>query len=1012
MIGILREHFLLMAAMVALAGTASNLPAQTPSNPQSVPNMNQTITPLAPQGARFLPLNPGLPDNPDWTVGFAVSTVVSPDHKTLLVLTSGFNRLFNSDVVPPGSAAAQYDLPDSNDYVFIYDISTQVPIQKQVVQIPVTYNGVVFDPSGTRFYVAGCTTDNVHTISLNQSGTWAEEQPNNPQLAMGHTLGIGLNIQPNGATAINSQVGVYPCAAGLAMSSDGNTLVVANYYNDSITIFNGGYPNWSRKELDLRPGKSDPAKAGVPGGEYPFWVAVKGNGANATAYVSSIRDREIVVAKLTGPPELFNPGGTPQVIARIPVKGQPNKMTLNAAQTLLYVAEDQSDTVDVIDTTANAIVETIPVIAPPSGMPASFQSLLAKYTGANTNSVTLSPDEKQLYVTDANLNCVAVVALNGANNGDQVVGLIPTGWYPNSVSFSGDGNTVYVVNGKSPTGPNPGWCYGGYGPVGSKTCGLSQQYNPQLTKAGFQIFPRPDAAQLATLTAQTASNNRFASTESDSDAAIMAQVRQAIQHVIFIIKENRTYDQVLGDLPIGDGYPYLTEFGQMYTPNQHNLALNFVTLDRFMDTAEVSYDGWLWTTSARAPDVVEKQYPIAYSYRGLSLDSEGHDRNVNVSIPTVAGRQAADPFTSSDPDVLPGQADVAAPDGPGNQLNTGYLWDAALRAGLTLRNYGFFIDTTRYSTADFTIPVLRNPAATGTVVSYPSSASLTPFTDPYFRGFDNSLPDYYRYTEWAREFDSDYTCAGCNPTSKPGLPSLSLVRFMHDHTGNFTTAIDGVNTPDLMVADNDYAVGLLVQEVAHSKYANNTLIFVVEDDAQDGGDHFDSHRSVAFVAGPYVNQQALVSTQYNTLDLLRTIEEVLGIPPLNLNDALARPMTDLFNTAELAAQTPAPWTFTAVPSPSLYNTQLPLPPRQAGLVVPKPAHNARYWARVTQGMDFEEEDRVDPLDFNHILWKGMMGKQPYPDAPSKVDMRQNREEMLARYRKSLKLAPAKPKPQN
>jgi hypothetical protein len=519
-------------------------------------------------------------------------------------------------------------------------------------------------------------------------------------------------------------------------------------------------------------------------------------------------------------------------------------------------------------------------------------------------------------------------------------------------------------------------------------------------------------AQLATLTAQTAANNRFSSTESDSDAAIMAQVRQAIQHVIFIIKENRTYDQILGDLEIGDGYPYLTEFGQMYTPNQHNLALNFVTLDRFLDTAEVSYDGWLWTTSARAPDVVQKQYPIAYSYRGLSLDSEGHDRNVNVSIPTVAGRQAADPFTSSDPDVLPGQTDVAAPDGPNNQLNTGYLWDAALRAGLTVRNYGFFIDTTRYSTTDFVIPVLRNPAATGTVVSYPTSAALRPYTDPYFRGFDNSLPDYYRYTEWAREFDSDYTCAGCNPTSTPGLPALSLVRFMHDHTGNFTTAIDGVNTPELMVADNDYAVGLLVQEVAHSKYANNTLIFVVEDDAQDGGDHFDSHRSVAFVAGSYVSQNALVSTQYNTLDLLRTIEEVLGLPPLNLNDALARPMTDLFNTTELGNQTPAPWSFTAVPSPYLYNTQLPLPPRQSGQIVPKPAHNARYWARVTQGMDFEQEDRVDPLDFNHILWKGMMGNKPYPATPSKVDMRQNRQEMLGRYRKLLKLAPAKPTKQN
>ena len=161
--------------------------------------------------------------------------------------------------------------------------------------------------------------------------------------------------------------------------------------------------------------------------------------------------------------------------------------------------------------------------------------------------------------------------------------------------------------------------------------------------------------------------------------------------------------------------------------------------------------------------------------------------------------------------------------------------------------------------------------STNTIVAYPTNVALTPYTDPYFRGFDNTFPDYYRYKEWEREFDANY--------AKPegGLPSLSLVRFMHDHTGNFGTAIDGVNTPELQEADNDYAVGLLVQKIANSMYANNTLIFVIEDDAQDGGDHVDSHRSIAFVAGAYVKQGALVSTQYNTIDFVRTIEEVLGL---------------------------------------------------------------------------------------------------------------------------------------
>ena len=982
------ERLPFSAAALTLALLISGTLAHAQSNPQLLPNTGQQITPLAPPDSRFEPLNPELPYDPafpdgaGWLAGHAVTTVVSPDHKTLLILTSGYNRISTTHLVPPPPASTFY-AAGSNEYVFVYDISTPVPIKKQVLQIPYTYNGIVFDPSGAAFYVSGGPSDYVFVVARSADGSWVNQLGS--ALALGHKgVGLGLAVPPDAPQLpINDRVSVVPCAAGVAISNDGKTLVVANYYNDSITIFTGGLGKWSRwKELDLRPGKNDPSQAGVPGGEYPFWVVVKGSGSTATAYVSSIRDREIVVVKLSGPPVLFDPRGSPSVAARIPVKGQPNKMTLNSAQSLLYAVEDQSDTVDVIDTTKNTILETIPVIA--STVPSS----LAQYKGGNPNSVTLSADETRLYVTNGNLNCVAVVALGGANSGDRVVGLIPTGWYPNSVSFSGDGATVYVVNGKSPTGPNPGWCYGGYGPVGWPTCLEANQYNPQLTKAGFQSFPLPGPDQLAELTRQVAANNRFSSTESANDAAVMAAVRQGTQHVIFIVKENRTYDQILGDLEIGNGDPDLTEFGETVTPNQHNLARNFVTLDNFLDTAEVSYDGWLWTTSAQAPDVVERQYPIAYAYRGLSLDSEGANRSVNVAIPTLAGRRAANPFTPNDPDLLPGQTNTGAPDGPNNEVNTGYLWDSAFRANLTVRNYGFFVDGTRYSTQNYNIPLDPDPFSTGTVVAYPTSVSLTPYTDLFFRGFDNAFPDYYRYKEWERDFDTNY--------AQSGLPSLSLVRLMHDHTGNYDTAKFGVNTPETQVADNDYAVGLLIQKISHSVYANNTLIFVIEDDAQDGGDHVDSHRSIAFVVGAWVKQRALVSTRYNTIDFVRTIEEVLGLPPMNLNDALARPMADIFNT------TPSPWSFTAVPAPILYkNTSLPLPPKPVGLAVPKPAHNAKYWARAMKGMDFEAEDRVDPADFNHILWKGLMSRKPYPAAPTGIDLRENRAALLARYQRSL-----------
>jgi DNA-binding beta-propeller fold protein YncE len=939
---------------------------------QTLPNLGQQITPLAPPNSRFEPMNPDLADNPAWLAGQAVTTVVSPDGKTLLVLTSGYNRVNNTD-------GTRFKWSDSKEYVFIYDISKNMPVKKQVMQVPNTYHGIVFDPSGTAFYVSGGmgdfpfdkAGDNVHVITLGADGIWVEKPGS--ELALGHNAGLGLAVPDNGLVPINSMVFVHPCAAGVAISSDGKTLVVANYYNDSITVFHGGLGDWSKgAELDLRPGKSDPSLAGTPGGEYPFWVVVKGAGSSATAYVSSIRDREIDVVNLGLP--------KPKVTVRIPVRGQPGKMTLSVGQSLLYVVEDQSDTVDVIDTAKNAIVETILVIAPSSVVPA----VLAQYRGANPNSVTLSPDETQLYVTNGNLNSIAVVALGGRNSGDQVVGLIPTGWYPNSVSFSSDGEWVYVVNGKSPTGPNPGFCYSA-GPPAHKNCFASNQYNPQLIKAGFQSFPRPSPVQLTTLTAQVATNNRFSSTESANDAAVMAAGRQGVKHVIFIIKENRSYDQILGDLEIGNGDP---DFGKPLTPNLHNLAKTFVTLDNFFDSAETSNDGWPWTTSARAPDVIERQFPVAYAGRGLSLDSEGLNRNVNIAIPTLAKRRAADSLTPDDPDLLPGQTDVAAPDGPDDEVNTGYLWDAALRANLTVRNYGFFVDTTLYPVKPPTgthvvpIPLDRNPFATNTTVAFPASASLTPFTDPYFRGFDNQFPDYYRYTEWGRDSDANY--------AQGHLPSLSLVRFMHDHTGSFADAIDGVNTPELQQADNDYAVGLLVQKIANSIYANDTLIFIVEDDSQDAGDHVDSHRSVAFVAGAYVKHGVLVSAQYNAINLVRTIEEVLGLAPMNLNDALARRIADILNTK------PNSWSFTATPSAFLYGTELPLPAKPTKLIVPKPTHNAKYWARVTKGMDFTSEDRMDFADYNRILWKGLMGNKPYPADPTGIDLRQNREELLAR----------------
>ncbi|MGH9582903.1 MAG: bifunctional YncE family protein/alkaline phosphatase family protein, partial [Bryobacteraceae bacterium] len=743
-----------------------------------------------------------------------------------------------------------------------------------------------------------------------------------------------------------------------------------DYYNDSVSVLTRKRRRrWTKTgELDLRPGKIDPKESGIPGGEYPFWVVVKGN---HTAYVSSLRDREIDVVAL---------GRKPRLTARIRLRGQPNKICLNTEGTRLFVAQDESDSVAAIDTATNQVVDSIFVGGPPE-----FSLFSSGETGNNTNSVTLSRDGKLLYVTNGTANDVAVIGLKDR----KVTGLIPTGLYPDSVSFNRDGTYMYVVNAKSPTGPNPGECHGG-GQNGKNAaaCRATNEYTLQLLKAGLQSFPTPKPSQLDELTRQVAENNHYRRKVSAKDWQKMAFLRGKIKHVIYIIKENRTYDQVLGDLPVGNGDPSLTEFGKAITPNLHDLALDFVDLDNFYDRSEVSMGGWAWSTSARAPDIVEKQVVVNYSGRGLSYDTEGDNRNINVGLATLSQRRAANPLTPNDPDVLPGTANVAAPDGPDDELSTGYLWNQAKRAGLSIRNYGFFIDLSRYNltgaNAKYDIPELTDPYKTRTQVAYPADPTLAPVTDIYFRGFDNSFPDYFRYTEFARDFDANYTHGG--------MPALMLVRLMHDHTGDYKTAIDHIDTPERQQADNDYAVGLLVQKIAHSRYAGNTLIFVIEDDSQNGADHIDSHRSTAFIVGPYVKHHAVVSTSYNTLDFIRTMEVVLGLKPLNISDALAVPMADVFDLNQTA------WTYKATASAMLAGTGLPLPASVAKLRPLKPAHDAAYWSDVTKGMDFSVEDHFDFARYNRILWRGLMGNRPYPANPTGLDLRGNRAELLSRFR--------------
>ena len=730
-------------------------------------------------------------------------------------------------------------------------------------------------------------------------------------------------------------------------------------------------------EHDLRPfAAGNEGTNGAPGGTYPYTVAIKGAGAQMVAYVSSDRDREVDAVNIASAPG--------SLVKRIKLNGNAEGMTFNADRSRLYVAQDNADQVAIIDTASNAVVGAIDARAPAS------TGLGAGQTGAATTAVTINGDT--LYATNTGANTIAVIPLTGPN-ANVVTGLIPTAYEPHDVTFSQDGSWMYVVNGKSDTGANPGYTYGNTGslktiqfPGGNAAYAAAgrshNQYQFQLEHATLVSGAVPAAGDLPMLTAQAALNNNYPSSNPNtaSDAAVMSFVRAHIQHVIYIIKENRTFDQMLGDLGNGsNGDPNLTLFGRRITPSLHKMASQFVTLDNFMDPGDGSMDGWSWSLQGRVTntETITQQINYAAVNRGLSYESEGSNRNIPVQLGSVAARDAATggqftPIADSQPggaaNLLAGTGDHAATDAPFG-IQNGYIFDAALNAGKTVRNYGMLTSNIGVI-KDSTGAPISDPYAAGVVQVAALNPALIGKTDLYFRGYDQVYPDLWRYREWKREFDQF--------SSNGQLPNLTLLRLAHDHTGSFGAALGGVDTPEKQEADNDYSVGLVAQAVANSPYANNTLIVVIEDDCQDGPDHFDSHRSTTYVVGPYVKQGVVVSTRYNQVSALRTIEDILGTPHINLNTAYQRPMADVFDIASSGA-----WSFTAVASRILATTQLGLLDQDSKIrfadgpaVVP--THDAAYWQHETRAFDFSAADRVPPSLYNEVLWSGMKPGVPYP----------------------------------
>ncbi|MGA7623581.1 MAG: alkaline phosphatase family protein [Candidatus Acidiferrales bacterium] len=961
------------------------------------------ITPTAAPGSIFQGLPTGLRPDGSADANGAVTTALSPDGTALLILTTGYNTGFNVQALngapithatfDPITGALTKTTTSNAEWVFVFDVRGSQPVQKQLINIPNTYDGLLWDPSGKRFYVAGGIDDRIIIYKSSGAGASADRTytPDFPFVLLGHNTPADVPIQefPTGGLFNNTPVNSNPyaqdmfvpfsaLAAGLAISPDGSTLYVANYQNDSVSIMDTSTRTVTKEVVFFAPGQAEAI------GEMPYWPVVVSNseGAPVKTYVSSQRDGQVLVVSPSGSFNVINVGG------------EPNRMILSADQHRLYVANGDLDEIEVIDT-KNDVVECRISVARPG----------YRYKGSSPNSLALSPDGRRLYATLGGENAVAVIDVGSR----QVLGRIPTGWYPSSVSISADGKTLFVVNMKANAGPNLEYradCPG-VGIPAEFSMLLCPPPNPTsrneyilpLLKAGFLTIPVPNAVTLSFLSDLVDANNHFRDRgfwDHHSDSK-MAFLHDHIKHVIYIQKENRTYDQVLGDLPQGNGDPSRVQFPQPISPNHHLLATQFALLDNFYDAGDVSGDGWNWDTQGHTNDATVKNVMVGYGNANFNIpfDWNGNPRNIGIAVPdtttgtpspsTVRITTLIDPTGGSS--IEPGTKDITASQGADDldpDALGGYIWDTVLRAGKTVRHYGLYADENYYvvpsaptapPSMQLYIPIVRDAFAEKVVQAVPGRPSLVGRTDLYYRGWDLNTPDQYRYEEWKREFD-EYVKNG-------NLPNFEMVDFMEDHFGNFSTNAASLENPLAQMASNDYALGRLVEAVSKSPYWKDTAIFVVEDDAQNGPDHVDAHRSTVFIASPYTKSGAVIHTNYNSTNVVRTIEDILGTDYLGLNDANAKPMSDVF-TEERNLQpyvAPIPGILCQPPVDPTLVPECKDPGNRPVTAAVKSLHDGAWWAQATKGFNFNHPDLINADLFNRILWKGTMGdNKPYPGA--------------------------------
>ncbi|TDH27014.1 hypothetical protein EXU57_09440 [Segetibacter sp. 3557_3] len=707
-----------------------------------------------------------------------------------------------------------------------------------------------------------------------------------------------------------------------------NVIIPKSWYglkfssDERILYASGGNDNWIlqyaivNNQLQLRdtiklgkpwPEKISPAGIEIDDARKVMYVVTKENNAlyvvnmaekqvsqtldlgnEAYACLLSPDKSELYISSWGGDKVLVFDTKQNKITAAVPVGDNPNELLLNAKGNILYVANANDNSVSVIDIKARKVLEVLNAALYPDAP-----------EGSSSNGLALSADGKSLYVANANNNCLAVFDVETAGK-SRSKGFIPVGWYPTNIKVIG--RKIFVSNGKgfssfpNPDGPNPIKAQQTVvRHLGDTSAMVRPGYIGGLMKGTMSVIDQPTDASLAIYSKTVYKNTPYSkagelNAVGDKGNPIPMKVgdKSPIKYVFYIIKENRTYDQVLGDMPEGNGDTSIVLFGERITPNQHKLARQFVLLDNFYADGEVSADGHNWSTSAHATDFLEKNWVTSYGGRGGTYPGEG-------------------------------QREVANP-------KRGFIWDYAKRAGVTYRTYGEFADDGKAN-----IPALEGHLC------------------PYYPSYNLSVRDTVRYNRWQREFDS--------LVSVNAVPKLNTIRFSNDHTEGLKK---GSPTPFAHVADNDLAVGLFMEHLSKSPIWKESAVFIVEDDAQNGSDHVDAHRTTAYVAGPFVKRGFVDKTMYSTSSMLRTMELILGLPPMSQYDAAAMPMYKSFMA------TPDYSGFTALPSNIDLNEK-------------NTATNAT--ALLSDQIDLSKEDLVPDMLFSQIIWKAVRGEHSEMPAP-------------------------------